>query len=152
MRLRADRFGGGKSLSVRENNPKARRDPGRGNRKHRHRRALDDSERGQKLRIGHGRGRPGRLRQRFGKHAREQWRDDAETARASRDQGFHQNFRLRPDDRQLSESRADYGSIILSFAAAGDEITLRRKSPSERSALRRFRSPFRKTPRQGAFL
>ena len=46
----------------------------------------------------------------------------------------------------------DNRRVVFTFASAGDAVALRRKSTSNRRALRRFRQAFRKTSWQGTFL
>ena len=50
------------------------------------------------------------------------------------------------------EQGANHRRFVFALAAAGDASALRRKSASDRRALRRFRTAFRKASRQGTLL
>ena len=52
----------------------------------------------------------------LGEHSRSRRRDDVETTRAARDQSVHQNVRVRPRHRELSESGTNYRRFIFAIA------------------------------------
>ena len=110
----------------------------------RHRRAVDDPQRGEELRIGHGGGRSGRLRA-----VLEDMRDhDGETTLKLRERLAIKAFIKTSDyDRAIANflnQEQDDRRFVFTLAAAGYAFALRRKSASDRRALRRFRSSISK--------
>ena len=99
MRVRTDRSRGRKPVSIRGNDPQTGCGFDGGDREYRHRRAIDDSQRREKLRIRHSSRRSGGLRHGAGKYAGEQRGNDAEIARATRHQSIHKDVGVRSDDQ-----------------------------------------------------